>query len=238
MKLHPAEVMPDFPRTQHLPYKPNTATGDKIASVKEAAILFNTDKVVVEEKIDGANTGMCLFEGNAIIRNRNHILSKAFTQRKTAAKMQFASIFNWFYENMDKFQTLNDTLGFDAAVYGEWMYAVHGLQYTNLPSIWMPYDIYDWQKQLFLPSNIVRDTLEHVGFKVPTLLHKGKVESYEQLDKIAHGMSEFAPNEKREGIYVKVYDNDRVIERFKMVREGFVQGSKWSDDKITRNKIV
>jgi hypothetical protein len=69
-------------------------------------------------------------------------------------------------------------------------------------------------------------------------LHQGKVESYEQLDKIAHGMSEFALNEQREGIYIKVYDKDRVIERFKMVREGFVQGSKWSDDKITRNMIV
>src|SRR4051812_32462722 len=106
--MRESDILPDFPRTQHLPHKANTGKGDTVASEKESRIIFTSDLVAVEEKIDGANTGMCLYEGNPIIRNRNHILNKAFTQRRTAAKMQFASIFNWFYANMDKFAILNE----------------------------------------------------------------------------------------------------------------------------------
>lgn len=90
-------------------HRPFTTQGDKSATLKEAAIIFEAEDVTVEEKADGANTGMLLFEGNP--SNRNHLLNKAFIQRKTAAKMQFASIHNWFYSNMDKFEAVNEKLG-------------------------------------------------------------------------------------------------------------------------------
>jgi hypothetical protein len=235
--MRESDIIPDFPRTRHLPHKANTAKGDTVASEKECKIIFQSELVAVEEKIDGANTGMCLYEGNPIIRNRNHILNKAFTQRKTAAKMQFASIHNWFYANMEKFQALNELLGFDAAVYGEWMFAVHGIQYTKLPELWIPYDIYDWQHQKFIDTTHVRSALTTAGFWTPPLLHAGKVESWEQLEALCNQNSEWADG-LREGVYVKVSDTRWVTERFKMVRNGFAQGGLWSDDRITRNKVV
>jgi hypothetical protein len=231
-----SDILPDFPRTRHLPHKANTAKGDTIASEKECAMIFTSELVAVEEKIDGANTGMCLYEGNPIIRNRNHILNKAFTQRRTAAKMQFASIFNWFYGNMEKFEALNEYLGFDAAVYGEWMFAVHGIKYTKLPEVWIPFDIYDWQAQKFICTTKVREALELAGFWVPPLLHVGKVPSWDFLEDLCNQKSPWS-DDKREGIYLKVSDDRWVTERFKMVRHGFTQGSQWSDDKITRNKV-
>ncbi len=231
-------MLPDFPRTQHLPYKPCVDTRDKgsVCTEKEAAIIFNSDDTTIEEKVDGANTGMLLFEGNPIIRNRNHLLNKAFIQRKTASKMQFASIHNYFYSNMEKFEAINDKLGFPASVYGEWMYAVHGIEYDKLPDLWIPYDIYDWQEDKFLPSTVSRTILTEVGFHMPTLIHTGRVKNYEQLEAFCEEKAAWSP-EKREGIYIKVNDKNKLVRRFKMVRQGFVQGSKWSDDRILRNKV-
>lgn len=234
--MRESDIIPDFPRTRHLPHKANTAKGDTIASKADCNAVFMSDLVTVEEKIDGANTGMCLFKGNPIIRNRNHILNKAFTQRKTAAKMQFASIHNWFYANMDKFEALNELLGFEAAVYGEWMFAVHGIQYTKLPEVWIPYDIFDWQAGKFVDTAHVRAALKEVGFWTPPLLYSGKVESWEQLEALCNQKSEWS-DEVREGIYVKVSSDRWVTDRFKMVRVGFSQGAKWSDDRITRNLV-
>jgi atypical dual specificity phosphatase len=180
---------------------------------------------------------MCLYQGNPIIRNRNHILSKAFTQRRTAAKMQFASIFNWFYEHIANFELLNEILGFEAAVYGEWMYAVHGIQYTNLPALWIPYDIYDWQKNKFINTFHVRKSLKEAGFWTTPLLHKGKVPSWEFLESLCDEQSRWSDS-KREGVYVKVNNQDWVIDRLKMVRSGFSQGGQWSDSKITKNWVI
>lgn len=230
-------MLPDFPRTVHLPWKVNPKTSDKTATEREAACIFVAEDVTVEEKVDGANTGMMLHEGNPIIRNRNHLLNKAFIQRKTAAKMQFASIHNWFYSNMDKFEAVNDHLGFEASIYGEWMYAVHGIEYDKLPALWIPYDIYDWQEDRYLPSSLSRVVLNNAGFHTPRLLHAGPVKSYEQLEELCNGPAAWSAD-KREGVYVKVNGKDRLERRFKMVREGFVQGAKWSDDRIAKNQVI
>ncbi len=229
-------MLPDFPRTRHLPHKVNASAGDSIATAKEASIIFTAKDMTVEEKADGANTGMLLFEGNSILRNRNHLLNKAFIQRKTAAKLQFASIHNYFYSNMDRFEYVNEAVGFPASIYGEWMFAVHGIEYDKLPALWIPYDIYDFERDLFLPSSLSRKVLTEAGFHMPALLHTGPVTSYEQLEAFCNEKSSWS-SDKREGVYVKVNDKDRIVARFKMVREGFVQGAKWSDDRINKNKV-
>lgn len=230
-------ILPDFPRTQHLPYKANAAKNDTIANESEVKIIFESELVEITEKVDGANTGMCFYEGNPIIRNRNHILNKSFTNRKTSAKMQFASIFGYFYNHIDKFDKLNNEIGFEASVYGEWMYATHGIHYDLLPSIWISYDIYDWQKNRFLPPPIAREALQKCGFCVVPILKQGKVKSYEELASLTQVNSKFSSSEKIEGIYVKVFDAKSMTNRFKMVRPGFIQGCQWSKYKITKNKI-
>jgi RNA ligase len=231
-----SEMLPDYPRTPYLPYK---AEGkDFIVSEKDAAIIFSSENNTIEDKIDGANTGMLLFEGHPIIRNRNHLLNKAFIQRKTASKMQFASIFGWAYENLDKFDAINEKLGFPASIYGEWMYAAHGIEYNKLPALWIPYDIYDWQEKKFLPSILTRQILTEVGFHPPTLIYSGKINNYEQLETFCKENSPWSKDGVREGIYIKTNDATRIVFRAKMVREGFVQGEKWSDTSITRNKVI
>lgn len=163
-------ILPDYPRTRHLPWKPNAQRDDLVADPAECRIIFESKWVDVTEKIDGANVGMALVDGHPVIRNRNHILNKAFTQRRTAAKMQFASIFNWAYQNLEKLQVL---AGY--SIYGEWMYALHGLPYTHLPSYFITYDLYDYEQQQFIEPAIARDMLVKAGFEVVPLLYHGTI---------------------------------------------------------------
>lgn len=233
--------LPEYPRTLHLPFKPNAKRNDLVASYKDAKDIFSNENTYVEEKIDGANSAMMLFssedgEGHPLIRNRSHILSKGYN-KSTAAKAQFTRIWNWFYENKEKFQDLNKLLGFQAGVYGEWLYALHGIRYDKLPSLFMPFDIYDYVNGYFLDTGFARKCLEEVGFKTLPLLHKGKVKDYEQLERFCEQDSPFA-SERREGVYIKITDGTKVIKRFKMVRSDFVQGCHWSDTSITKNKLM
>src|SRR5271170_6055123 len=100
-----SKILPDFPRTRHLAYNPNAHRSDLVASEAECKIIFESDNVELTTKIDGANVGICFYEGNPVIRNRNNILHKGKTGHlRTPAQLQFASIYNWAYENLEKFE--------------------------------------------------------------------------------------------------------------------------------------
>jgi atypical dual specificity phosphatase len=235
-----SSMMPDYPRTLHLPYNPNAQRDDLIADEKDVQDIFVSEHTYIEEKIDGANCAMMLLsedgEENPVIRNRSHILVKGF-MKATPAKYQFSSIWNWFYDNKHKFEAINDLFGMCVGVYGEWLYALHGIRYDKLPNLFMAFDIYDHEKGYYLDTGLSRDLLHQAGFDVVPLLHKGPVESYEQLEAFCQEPSPFA-SERREGVYVKVTDGEKVIKRFKMVRKDFIQGCHWSDRAITRNKVL
>jgi atypical dual specificity phosphatase len=234
-KLRESDILPDYPRTLHLPHKPNVQRGDLISSVKECGIIFDSAGAVVEEKIDGANCGMAMVDNQPIIRNRNHILHKGFSQARTPAKMQFASVWNWWYENKEKF----DRLAIEpVSVYGEWLYATHGLPYTHLPSLFVAFDLYNYERQMFVDPIVARSWLTDSGFQVVPLLHTGKIESYEQLEYLCQQDSLYAPNQKREGVYVKVGDGEWMTHRWKMVRHDFIQGGHWSKTSIKKNKVL
>jgi hypothetical protein len=227
--------LPDYPRTRHLPFRANAKRDDLIASEKEAQVIFESDNVFAEEKIDGSSVGIAVVDGQPVVRNRNHILNKAFAAR-TPAKMQFASIWNWYYKNQQKFLDLMDSAG-PVTVYGEWMWALHGLEYDNLPDYFIPYDLFDHEKRVFLATDYTRAKLLQAGFATVPLLHQGRVESYEQLEALANAPSPFTTLAPREGIYLKVTDGGQIVQRFKMVRQGFIQGEHWSKNQITRNRL-
>jgi ATP-dependent RNA circularization protein (DNA/RNA ligase family) len=231
--------LPEYPRTLHLPHKPNAKRDDLVASYNDVEDIFTSENVYIEEKIDGANSAMMLISRGhdevPLIRNRSHILSKGYN-KATPAKAQFSSIWNWFYENKDKFKALNELLGFEAGVYGEWLYALHGIRYDKLPNLFMPFDIYNPIEGYYLDTGISRKALEDVGFEIIPLLHKGRIQNFEQLEELCEQNSPFA-SERREGVYIKITDGIKIVKRFKMVRSDFVQGCNWSDKTITRNGL-
>ena len=228
-------LLPDYPRTRHIPWKANAKRDDLIASEKECQIIFKSDNVFIEEKVDGSQTGITIVDNQPVIRNRNHILNKAF-QGKTAAKMQFSSIWGWFYKNQQLFRDLMELTG-PVSVYGEWMWARHGLEYDQLPDYFIPYDLFDHEKRVYLATDYTRDKLIQAGFATVPLLHQGKVESWEQLEKLTNEPSPFTTLAPREGIYLKITDGKQIVQRFKMVRQNFIQGEHWSKKQLVRNRL-
>lgn len=213
------EILPEFPRIPHLPWKPNMADDDIVSS---DAKIFD-DNVCVQEKIDGSSCGMSIYEGNPVIRNKNHILNKGF-HKDTPAKMQFASVWNYWYKNQDKFKQLERLYG-PVSVFGDWMIQAHGVMYDNLPDWFITYDLYDYEQKKFHESNLALDALNRCGFTTTTVLYNGKIKDYAQLEELSKGKTKFATNALREGIVVKLNNEKWQTGCYKMVREGFIQGS-------------
>lgn len=231
-------LLPDFPRTPHTPYAPNMSVGDFVAKEEDMKVLFETTNLYIhiEEKIDGASCGIALVDGNPVIRNRNHILQKGFV-KDTAAKKQFASIWGWFYDNKAKFEMLEE-LRPGVSVYGEWMWALHGISYDRLPSYFFAYDLYDWHDKKFVATQITRELLIKCGFTTPPLLHKGVICSPDALIALCNKPSAFSSTDDREGIYVRMSDQRHLLHRYKMVRQGYIQGARWDAKRLTRNKLT
>jgi atypical dual specificity phosphatase len=236
------EILPEFPRTAHLPHKPNTDKTDRVATDAEAAVIW-TALVNVEEKIDGASCGMTLHEGEPLIRSRDHILRKGYHKKNSAAKAQFASVWNWWYANKAKFEFIAEAGPY--SVYGEWCVAQHGIAYNRLPDWFIAYDLYNYDRRFWEPSDVTARLLHEAGFNMPSLLLRGRMESladfqapdWERLEGWANLQSAWSDT-KAEGFYLKVFDSKQVTHRFKMVREDYVRGALWHPNKMTKNKVT
>lgn len=225
------KMLPSYPKTPHLPHKPNATADDTVAPEMEAIVLFGAF-ITVEEKIDGASVGLSILNDNPIIRNRDHVLKKGFV-KNTAAKKQFTSLWNWFYENKAKFEALE---GY--TVFGEWMLAQHGIHYNRLPDWFIAYDLYDYNKDYFLSPVESRRILTAAGFFVPVLRFQGEFEgTYGDLEELANLPSLWA-DDKSEGIYIKLCDGEKITNRFKMVREDFQRGKFWNPEELRKNTCL
>lgn len=233
---HLERIIPEYPRTRHLPHKANAKRDDLIATLDEVKAIWVCD-TAVQEKIDGAQCRMAMVDGHPVIGNRNHILDKAYSKSKirNASKKQFTSIWGWWYEHRHLFEALEESGPF--SVYGDWMYMQHGMCYDALPSLFMAYDVYDHEVGQFLNVRTADELLRGCGFSVVPLLHYGPIDGFEQLELLANEPTPYAEGQKREGVYLKVCNSDYVTERFKMVRDGFEQGKYLSQTGIMRNEV-
>jgi atypical dual specificity phosphatase len=221
------EVLPYFPKTPHLPFKPNLSDGDCVS--EDAYIVFQKT-IHIEEKIDGASVGMTLWNDEPLIRNRDHILRKGY-EKDTPAKMQFRSIWTWWYDHRESFANLS---GY--SVYGEWLKARHGIYYDSLPDWFIAYDLYDHNEKVFVSTSKARELLVSNGFYVPAMRFSGTVHSYDELVRMANLTSSYS-EDFSEGIYIKICDENSVTHRFKMVREGYVRGRYWDGKIMLKNEV-
>lgn len=185
--------------------------------------------VAVEEKIDGANAGMMWLDGNAVIRNRTHVLVKGYTKKNTPAKIQFRSAWGWLYKNKKKFQKLNKMFNVPVAVYGEWCYALHGIVYDKLPDWFIVFDLLI--PEGFLPVEVRHEVIKEVGLVNVPLLYKGEV-TLDLIKELTNKPSQFSSVDLVEGVYIKSPEV-----RYKMIREGYIQGQKWSDKEIIKQTL-
>ncbi len=230
-----AKILPEFPRTKHLWHCIGASLDDVFASKSEIeSLLKDTAYLSLEEKVDGANMGMMLHKGEPLVRNRHHILRKGYL-KDTPAKQQFRPVWNWFYENLAKFERLA-SIG-PLAVYGEWCYAQHGIEYTQLPDWFLAFDLYNYEEDCWLAPAISREILTDLEFHmVPRVVGPTEL-SLELLKGLATEKSSLGASQ-REGVYLKVDDDQKIVGRYKAVRDDYVCGALWCETELKKNTLA
>ena len=217
-----------YPRTPHI-------TGSRIQPGDEDlnAVARETLKglpVVVEEKLDGSNSGVSFDEdGSLILQSRGHILMGGPRER------QFNLLKSWANHHIN---ALRRILGHRYVMYGEWVYARHTIAYDRLPHFFLEFDVWDRERAEFLSTD--RRTTLFAGTPVVSVpvLAVGVVENLDQYVRTSHCSS----SETMEGLYLKQEEAGRVVGRYKFVRAGFLQtvaGSEdhWMDRPIEPNQL-
>ena len=228
-----------YPRTRHIEGS-KLQYGDE--DLKIIKFEYIKDKfLVIEEKVDGANCGISFdINENMFLQSRGHFLNGGYGER------QFDLFKAW--ANCHK-ERLFSLLGTRYVMYGEWLYAKHTVYYDNLTHYFMEFDIFDKKKQKFLSTKQRRIMLKDYQFITSVLvLYEGRLKKIDELKSFlgkSHFKSDsYMSNFKKqceelnlsydialkqtdtsdlmEGLYIKVENDDEVLDRFKFVRASFL----------------
>ncbi|KAI1310280.1 hypothetical protein EDD11_003749 [Mortierella claussenii] len=168
-------------------------------------------------------------------------------------------------EYVDEDKVLQDGLA-PYVLYGEWLYAKHSVQYTGLRSWFVPFDLYDVKtgtfvsRKLFqaavaktqltpnpviqIPESIHGDMEKMLQWTLQTLQSRSALmrkQSEDQGQETQEG-SESADRKQQdrvEGLYFRVDQNDRLLMRSKVVRTDFIAGEeRWGAKEQLANQLV
>ena len=218
-----------FPHTPHLAWLgKGEPRDDKVLSQAEAK-AFLAGPVLLEEKVDGANLGFSVGrDGLLRAQNRGQYLTRPLTG-------QFARLNDWLAMHEED---LFDVLGESLILFGEWVAAVHSLEYPDLPDYFLVFDVYDRSEKKFW-SSARRDALVaklglcriheigrgHYPLGVIEQLLRSSTSAYR------HGACE--------GVYLRREDDNWLIARAKLVHPDFVQsiGEHWRSRALRWNVV-
>ncbi|MDF7798465.1 RNA ligase family protein [Pontiellaceae bacterium B1224] len=217
-----------FPSTPHLTtLEGMVVRGDKVMSKAEQDD-FLLNKLIVEEKVDGANLGISFdSEGSLLCQNRGSYLS-------FPAVGQWKKLAQWLEP---KLELLLEILTDRYILFGEWCYAQHSVHYNHLPDWFLAFDIFDKHEEKFLSISHRNKLLERMEVtKVPQLAHGhfslSEIELMLAQSKIS--------GDPAEGLYLRADNGQWLMKRAKLVRSSFIQSVEkhWSRSSIKPNKLA
>ena len=247
-----------YPRTPHLTGS-RLQPGDEELPVVPLRELAGR-RVVVEEKLDGANSAVSFGEdGRLLLQSRGHFLDGGPREKHFGLLKAWAGSIQ---------RVLWETLGARFVMYGEWLYAKHTIFYDRLPHYFFEFDIFDQGREEFLSTELRGELLRKLPIVSAPVLYAGAVRSARQLERLikpsefqsdawrealaevcgsrgldsGRALLETDPAELMEGLYVKVGGGGRVAERFKLVRASFLQalddsGEHWLNRPVIPNRL-
>ena len=218
-----------FPHTPHLAWFDNESPrDDKVLSAAEAED-FLAHTVVLEEKVDGANLGFSVgCDGEVRAQNRGQFLASPLTG-------QFARLNEWLAIHEE---TLFDALGEHLMLFGEWVAAVHSLEYPSLPDYFLVFDVYDKQVQRFWNSTRRNALASRLGMRHINQVGNGHYQ-LETLKKMLHKTPSTYRVGSIEGLYLRQESNTWLMARTKLVHPDFVQNiaTHWRSRTLRWNKL-
>ena len=243
-----------YPRTHHIQGS-RLQPGDEDLNDIPFAEIKNR-YVVVEEKVDGANTAISFSDDGQIqLQSRGHYLTggpreKHFNLFKQWANTHAAS----FWE----------VLGTRYILYGEWLYAKHTVFYDALPHYFLEFDVLDLEKQVFMSTKKRQQLLTGLPLVSVPILFAGEIYSYKQLTSflgkshyqtaehlqrfqqicsqkgldVQRSLQQTDQSSVIEGLYIKIESEDTVLERYKYVRSSFLTTIQQSDGHWLNRPII
>lgn len=222
---------PKYNRTFHFPWSPGATNDDKIATSVDRLIGV---PIVITEKMDGSNTSLEL-DGCFARTHSGPPSHPSFDGLKALHAEQ-----RWNIPHNMQF-------------FGEWCYARHSIEYTELPGYWLMFNVRNFnpQKVYTKMTDIYWESWKSVElwaglWEVPTVpvLFKGTVKDEKELKELTESFMKqpSACGGIREGVVVRIAD-DFLDSEFsecvmKCVRANHVQTSEhWKDQEIIRNKL-
>lgn len=247
-----------YPRTPHIEGS-RLQPGDEDLSQIPFKLLLGKH-VVIEEKVDGANTAVSFSpEGELLLQSRGHYLEGGFREKHYHLFKQWANI---------RKDVLYRALGARYIMYGEWLYAKHTVYYDALPHYFLEFDIFDRVGGRYLDTASRHALLRGLPVVSVPVLYEGRLNSrdellqnlqksnfitdnhIENLRKESEQLGLDADRQLREtdssdlmeGLYIKVEENGETIDRMKYVRASFLQtvdasGTHWLERPIIPNRL-
>lgn len=248
-----------YPRTPHLEGSRIQLGDEDLESVPFSEI--RGQRVVVEEKIDGANAAISFSDdGKLLLQSRGHYLRGGPRER------HFALFKTWANGISD---VLWPVLGARYVLYGEWVYAKHTVFYDRLPHYFLVFDALDTVQDAFLDTPSRTVLLADLPLASVPILGIGAFQTPESLAALvgqssfigrdhleplrelclrdgldpARTVAETDPSSLMEGLYIKLERDAIVQARYKFVRASFLQavaqsGSHWLERPIVLNRLA
>lgn len=219
-----------FPSTPHLAWLNRTTVPreDKLLSASEVSALL-ASKVLVEEKIDGANIGLSLAEDRTLlIQNRGQYLTAPYAG-------QFSRLPEWLTQHEED---IRDQLEAPLILFGEWSAARHSIGYDRLPDWFLLFDVYDRAVSRFWSSRRRNALASAAGLTIVPALLRGHTDLTEIEQILAEGSSHYRSG-AMEGLVVRRESTDWCESRGKLVRADFTQAidEHWSRRRIEWNRV-
>lgn len=253
-----ANELARYPRTEHLEDSRLGPGDDAKGRIKLASLQGCW--LVIEEKVDAANSGISFAGGELLLQSRGHFLTGGVRER------QFSRLKSWADAHRD---ALYAALGERYVMYGETMSAKHTMFYDKLPHLFMEFDVFDKTSQRFLNTQQRQVLLaESPVVQVPVLwegyaprrmadikcLVKASLCRSPQWRNafglaceragvdVVRAVSETDMSDLIEGLYIKVETQEGTVDRYKWVRSGFVQaieesGTHWAERPLVANGL-
>ena len=247
-----------YPRTKHLEGS-RLQKGDEDLSQVPFSFIKNKF-IVIEEKIDGANVAISFSKNKELLlQSRGHFFRGGYKERHYELFKTWAN----FYKD-----ELYKILGEKYIMYGEWMYAKHKIYYDKLPHYFIEFDIYDKENNVFLSTSKGKEILKNTNIISVPVLKEGKFSfldevlsylkeshyiSLSYLESLKKTIKELKLDEEKilsetdrtnlmEGLYIKVENDDIVLDRMKYVSHRYIQvkideDSSWFNKEIIPNKL-
>lgn len=209
-----------FPRTEHL-VNLGAATSDDLIHAQPPTGMLHGD-IAVEEKVDGGCMGISLAPDlSLLVQNRSRFITS-----KTHA--QFARLGAWVESHRAQLLNLlnrDPQMPERFMLFGEWVAATHAIHYTALPDRFLAFDLYDRVQDDYVSRPVLTALLRDTDIQqVPLIMDCSHGTKIVDLCQMTHNQSAFRDGSV-EGVYVRVQENGKTQQRFKIVRADFAPGN-------------